>query len=66
MGFPSAPHNPPPPPAPFQSVNQNVDAAQAAEKQKSLAMANMGGTLVTGGQGVMSPAPSVTKTLLGA
>lgn len=63
---PSAPKAPPPPPAPFRDVNADVTSAAAQEKQRALLMSNMGGTLVTGGQGVTNGTTPVTKSLLGA
>lgn len=63
--MPSGPKAPPPPPAPFKDVSSDLDAAAAESKQKALALSNMGGTIVTGGQGVTNPTTPTTRTLLG-
>ncbi len=68
----SAPSPPPPPPppapprAPVKMASSEVQrAGDNTRKQAALAGASQGGTLLTGGQGVLGQANLAKKTLLG-
>lgn len=60
---PQAPSPPPPPPTPVDQAA--LDAAKQV-KAKFAAAGGLGSTLLTGGQGVLDPANTTNKQLLGA
>ena len=57
-----SPAPPPPPPTP---VDKTVEDAAARTKAQFAAAGGFGGTLLTGVQGVTTPALTTNKTLLG-
>jgi len=63
----SSPKAPPIPPAIPQPTEQDqaVVDAMDRERRKRSAQAGMASTLLTGGQGLTTPAPTQQKTLLG-
>lgn len=69
-GAPSPPPPPPPPAPPKEPVKYASKEVQTAgdtvQKQAALAGATQGGTLLTGGQGVLASVDTSKKTLLGA
>lgn len=73
MGGASAPAPPPPPPPPAPpkepvkfSSTEVQKASDDTRKQLAAAGATQGGTLLTGGQGVLTPANTEKNTLLGS
>ena len=56
------PAPPPPPPTP---VDKTVEDAAARTKAQLAAAGGFGSTILTGGQGVTTPALTTNKTLLG-
>jgi len=70
MGFMSAPKvspppPPPPPPEPPKKVDEAVKQARRDENRRAKQMAGIGGTRVTGSQGVLTEASTTRRTLLG-
>lgn len=69
--FGSSPANaaPPPPPqmpaAPPTPVDEAVIKAKTDAQSKAIAMAGVGSTVVTGGQGLNTPADTAKKKLMG-
>jgi len=63
FGSPDLPPPPPPPPNAPTMANANVQAAGA--RQRSMPNAGVGSTLLTGGQGLSSPAITGGKQLFG-
>jgi len=59
---PPMPALPPPPPTP---VDKAASDAAARTKAQLAAAGGFGGTILTGGQGVTTPALTTNKTLLG-
>lgn len=59
-----APKPLPPPPPPVRS-DAEIQAAMLAERRRRALAAGRGATIVTGGQGDLSPTPAARKTLLG-
>lgn len=56
---------PPPPPPPPTPVDKAVTDAADAAKAKARAAAGYGSTITTSAQGVLDPASTTGKTLLG-
>ncbi len=63
---PSAPPPPAPPPAPAKKAGEAVRRARDESKKKSRSMAGDASTQLTGPRGLMSPANTANKTLLGS
>ena len=59
---PAMPAPPPPPPTP---VDQAAEDAAARTRAQLAAAGGLGGTILTSGQGVTTPALTTGKTLLG-
>ena len=62
---PPLPPMPPPPPPPPQMADKAVSDAAAAAAAKARASAGYGSTIATSAQGVLAPASTTFKTLLG-
>lgn len=63
---PSAPPPPPAPPRPESMEEQAaVSASREAERRRQAMAAGRESTMLTGGQGVTTEAPTASKTLLG-
>jgi hypothetical protein len=57
---------PTPPPDPPQMADKAVSDAANAVRSKAAAAQGYGSTVLTGGQGLLAPASTTQKTLLGA
>ena len=59
------PAPPPPPPPPPTANDADVQAAGLAERKRMRAASGRASTILTGGGGDLTPAPTSAKTLLG-
>lgn len=64
--MPAPPPMPTPPPDPPQMADKAVSDAANGVRAKAAAAQGYGSTLLTGGQGLSTPASTTQKTLLGA
>ena len=65
-GSPKVPKMPPPPPPPPVVDDAAANEARRLEERRNRLAAGRGSTLVTGGVGLLSPAPTAPKVLLGS
>ena len=63
--IPAPPPPPPPVPPPPTPVDPAVAKAGADARTRAIAAGGIGGTIVTGPQGLTAPASTAQKTLLG-
>lgn len=64
-GFSSSPTPPPPPPEPAERTDAEVQEAALQERLRQARARGRAANILTGGQGVTEPTPSVRKRLLG-
>jgi len=62
---PPPPPPPPPPPEPPKKVDPAVSQARRDEVRRARQQSGIGGTRVTGSQGLLDPASTTGRTLLG-
>lgn len=60
------PSPPPPPPPPPAASDADAVAAGTAERKRLRAASGRAATILTGGAGDLTPAPTAAKTLLGS